>query len=79
MKYIIESLCLTPRQKQVIRLLLNCPTATNKDIGNAINISERTVKYHVSDIMDKVGIRKRDELVRYYRIFEGVANANSNP
>jgi DNA-binding CsgD family transcriptional regulator len=36
----------------------------NKEIGSALNISERTVKFHVSAMLAKFGVAKRQELQR---------------
>lgn len=54
---------LTPRESQV--LLLICEGLENKRIGYALDIYERTVKQHVTNIMIKFGIegRKRCMLV----------------
>lgn len=65
-----SKLRLTKRQKQVIGLLLEDPGITNKEIGNSLNVSERTIKYHLTDIMDLVGFRSREEVVKYFDSFE---------
>lgn len=36
---------------------------TNKEIASALNISERTVKFHVSHLLEKLGARRRAELI----------------
>jgi Bacterial regulatory proteins, luxR family len=35
----------------------------NKEIGSRLNISERTVKFHVSNILSKFGVRRRADLI----------------
>jgi two-component system, NarL family, response regulator DesR len=35
----------------------------NKEIGSRLNISERTVKFHVSHILSKFGVRRRADLI----------------
>jgi two-component system NarL family response regulator len=52
---------LTSREAQVIELLMR--RLTNKDISNVLEISERTVKFHVSNILGKFGIEDRHGLL----------------
>ncbi len=54
--------CFTCREGQVLRLLFL--GHTNKEIGAALAISERTVKFHVSNILQKLQIDNRKELMR---------------
>jgi DNA-binding NarL/FixJ family response regulator len=48
---------LTAREGQVLRLLMR--HMTNKEISKALLISERTVKFHVSHILAKLGLADR--------------------
>ena len=48
---------LTPREKEIIRLVL--AGQTNKAIAAAISISEKTVEFHLSHIYKKLGVRTR--------------------
>jgi DNA-binding NarL/FixJ family response regulator len=48
---------LTAREGQVLRLLMR--HLTNKEISKALLISERTVKFHVSHILTKLGLQDR--------------------
>lgn len=40
---------------------------SNKEIGAELFISERTVKFHVSSILHKMGFKDRMELMRNFR------------
>lgn len=51
---------LTRRETEIA--LLICRGCSNRDIAQELVISETTVKKHVSNIFDKTGIRKREEL-----------------
>ena len=35
----------------------------NKEIASKLNISERTVKFHVSNLLSKFGVRRRADLI----------------
>jgi len=37
--------------------------ATNKEIANKLHIPERTVKFHVSNLLNKLGVRRRADLI----------------
>lgn len=52
---------LSRRQRDV----MNCVrrNLSNKEIGSELNISERTVKFHVSALLEKFGVRNRVELM----------------
>jgi two-component system, NarL family, response regulator NreC len=56
---------LTPRETEVLRLIVG--GYTNRQIGQELNISIRTVEGHRSNISDKLGLHSRVELVRYAR------------
>jgi DNA-binding NarL/FixJ family response regulator len=53
---------LTPRERDVLRYLAE--GKVNKEIASALTISERTVKFHVSSILGKLGAGNRTEAVR---------------
>jgi DNA-binding NarL/FixJ family response regulator len=63
-----DQIKVTPREQQVLNLLvLGC---TNKEIGNLLNITQRTVKQHLHILFLRAGIReggKRVKLARYAR------------
>jgi len=48
---------LTDREKEVLGMLVE--GRTNKEIGSALGIEERTVKAHVSKLMRKIGAQNR--------------------
>jgi DNA-binding NarL/FixJ family response regulator len=48
---------LTAREAQVLQLLMR--RLTNKDISSSLRISERTVKFHVSNILGKLQLQDR--------------------
>jgi DNA-binding NarL/FixJ family response regulator len=54
---------LTPRETEILRLIVE--GFTNRQIGQELNISVRTVEGHRSNISDKLGLHSRVELVRY--------------
>lgn len=48
---------LTRREKEIARLL--CQGVSNKEIAESLYISERTVKNHLGNIFEKIGVRSR--------------------
>ena len=36
---------------------------SNKEIGDKLNISERTVKFHVSNLLAKFSVQRRADLI----------------
>ncbi len=56
-----EESVLTPREHEVLALLAR--GLRNQDIADELVISIRTVKVHVSNILDKLGARNRTEAV----------------
>ena len=52
---------LSRREQEVLNSLLE--NLANKEIGNKLNISERTVKFHVSNLLNKFGVRRRADLI----------------
>ncbi|HSH58143.1 MAG TPA: LuxR C-terminal-related transcriptional regulator [Acidimicrobiales bacterium] len=53
---------LSPREQEVVDLIVR--GASSKQISQALYISEYTVKDHLSNIFEKVGVRGRRELVK---------------
>ena len=52
---------LSRREQEVLNALLE--NLANKEIGGKLNISERTVKFHVSNLLNKFGVRRRADLI----------------
>ncbi|HZT70142.1 MAG TPA: response regulator transcription factor [Terriglobia bacterium] len=52
---------LSPRERQVLECLLE--NLSNKEIAKRLNISERTAKFHVSNLLAKFDVRRRVDLV----------------
>ena len=56
---------LTPREKEVTAFV--CLGYTNRQIADSLSISIRTVEGHRSNLMGKLNVKSRLELVRYAR------------
>jgi DNA-binding CsgD family transcriptional regulator len=56
---------LTGREREVLALL--AIGHTNREIGHALHISERTVETHRAHVAEKLGVRTRAELFRAAR------------
>jgi DNA-binding NarL/FixJ family response regulator len=54
---------LTPRELDVVKLIAEAHT--NKQIAGALHVSEKTVESHRANVLAKLGMRDRVELVRY--------------
>ena len=54
---------LTPREMEVVKLIAEA--YTNKQIADALHLSEKTVESHRGNVLAKLGMRDRVELVRY--------------
>lgn len=52
---------LSPRERVVLDSLLK--NESNKEIASHLNISERTVKFHVSNLLTKYSVRRRADLI----------------
>jgi DNA-binding NarL/FixJ family response regulator len=52
---------LSRREREVLDPLLE--NLSNKEIASKLNISERTVKFHVSSLLSKFGVRRRSDLI----------------
>ena len=53
---------LTPRELATLRLMAD--GKPNKEIANALDISERTVKTHLGHLFEKLGVTSRTEAVK---------------
>ncbi|RPJ87516.1 MAG: DNA-binding response regulator [Acidobacteria bacterium] len=54
---------LTNREIEVLKLIVK--GYTNRQMADGLNLSVRTVESHRANIMDKLGVRSRVELIRY--------------
>jgi len=54
---------LTPRELEVVKLIAEA--YTNRQIAETLNLSEKTIESHRGNVLAKLGMRDRVELVRY--------------
>jgi DNA-binding NarL/FixJ family response regulator len=54
---------LTPREEEVVKLIAEA--YTNAEIASLLHLSEKTVESHRSNVLRKLGMRDRVQLVRY--------------
>ena len=54
---------LSPREQEVLKLIAEA--FTNKEIAETLHLAEKTVESHRANILRKLGMRDRVELVRY--------------
>ena len=52
---------LTPREREIFQLLID--NYNTKDIATYLNISEKTVRHHISNVMQKLGVTGRASAV----------------
>lgn len=53
---------LSPRQKEILQSVMS--NRANKEIASQLNITVRTVKFHISSLLTKFGAENRAELAR---------------
>lgn len=53
---------LSPRQSEILQSVIS--NHGNKEIASKLNITVRTVKFHISSLLDKFGVNNRSELAR---------------
>ena len=74
----VSDLLMSSREREVLTQLRN--NLSNKEIASALNISERTAKFHVSNLLAKFGVRRRaDLIVLAYQNSELHSRARSSP
>jgi DNA-binding CsgD family transcriptional regulator len=54
-----QTMHFSPRESQIIQILLNHPDPSTKKISRALGIREGTVKCHMSHIFMKLGVHNR--------------------
>ena len=52
---------LTPREREIFELLID--NYNTKDIAKKLRISEKTVRNHISNVMQKIGVNGRASAV----------------
>lgn len=57
--------CLTPREREIIKVIITQGHSTNKSIAGQMKMSEFTLRNHLTSIYGKLGISNRIELVMY--------------
>lgn len=57
----VTAAALSQREKDVLPLVLQ--NLANKEIADRLSISERTVKFHVSNLLAKFGVERRSDLI----------------
>ena len=57
----MDKYILTKREKEVFKLLVT--NKTTKEIAQILNISEKTVRNHISNAMQKLGVKGRAQAV----------------
>jgi DNA-binding NarL/FixJ family response regulator len=54
---------LTPREREVVKLIAEAHT--NREIAETLHLAEKTVESHRANVLRKLGMRDRVQLVRY--------------
>lgn len=60
---ILDEASLTERQEEVLRLIAR--GMTYRQAGEALGLTERTVKYHMGKTLKRLGLRKKEQAVAY--------------
>ncbi len=58
--FMLTDFGLTPRQEEVTLLVVR--GLSNREVAEQLFIAEQTVKDHLRDVFEKVGVRRRSEL-----------------
>ncbi len=66
----VQDVRLTPRQREVVQLVAR--GLANKQIASDLGISERAVKGHVSDLLQKFGVANRAGLIASIMTAQGI-------
>ncbi|MFW6271402.1 MAG: response regulator [Bacillota bacterium] len=62
LKQVGKKFSLTERQLEVVALLME--NFTYEEIANELFIAERTVKYHMKEIKEKMGVQRKREVIK---------------
>ena len=63
---------LSPRQKEILQSVVR--NQANKEIASNLNITVRTVKFHISSLLNKFDVQSRGELARKAASLLGMGN-----
>jgi DNA-binding NarL/FixJ family response regulator len=55
---------LSPRERRILELVAT--GQTNREIAEAVHLSEKTVKNHLTHVLAKLGVARRSEAAAYY-------------
>lgn len=58
-----DEVALTPREEEVLRLVAD--GRTNREMATALSISEATVKFHMTNVLTKLHLENRAQVVAY--------------
>lgn len=72
----IEGEGLTPREREVLELLV--AGRRNQEIAEAMTLSLKTVEFHISNLLQKLGARSRAEAIRN-AVAQGLASLDRLP
>lgn len=56
---------LTPKEREIITVIVCEENSTNRQMAHRLRISENTLRNHLSSIYDKLGVRNRLELLKF--------------
>jgi len=59
----LDSPGFTPRQEEILKAVAE--GGSNREVADALSISEATVKYHMSHILEKLHLQSRAQVVAY--------------
>jgi len=71
---------LTPREREIVAVIVD--GCSNTEIATRFGISEKTVKHHLTNIFDKLGVSNRLELALFalhHNLVEATALRSENP
>jgi DNA-binding NarL/FixJ family response regulator len=54
---------LTPRQRQILEMIAN--GMSYKEAGAVLHVSENTIKYHMGEIIQRLHVKNREQVVAY--------------
>ncbi len=60
---VIPMVSLTPREEEILKLIAQ--GNTNKEIGNQLNLSYKTIESHRANLMSKINVHNVTGLIRY--------------